>query len=529
MIRCIPVLILVLIARFSFAQENIDVLHYRFHITVNDANDSIYGKAKIKFRINEKKPVIALDLVNRDKDGKGMQAISVTYSNRSQTEIFKHENDILYIPSRHNKGDEAEVVINYKGIPANGLVISKNKYGNRTFFADNWPNRGHHWLPCNEDPADKASVEFIVRAPQHYQVIGNGIQVEETNLPGGLKETHWKEEVPVSTKVMAIGIAEFAVQLAGIVDGCIPVYSWVYPEDRDQGFYDYGQAVEILPYFIKHIGPYPYKKLANVESKTMFGGLENANTIFYSEQSITGTRKSESLLAHEISHQWFGNMATEKSFAHLWLSEGFATYLTILYMEHKYGKDTAQAMLVEDREQVIAFTIVNNSPVIDNNTDYMELLNANSYQKGSWVLHMLRRELGDSVFWKSLRLFYTRYAGKTALTEDYRKLLEEISGKNLEKFFRQWLYTPGLPRLNINWKYDQKHQKVLVSVKQEKTVFEFPLEIGLKDANGKLTVTKFMITKATENFTIPVKQKPRQLVADPATSLLFSGNVSEIK
>ena len=144
---------------------------------------------------------------------------------------------------------------------------------------------------------------------------------------------------------MVIGVADFAVNLAGMIDNCIPVYSWVFPEDRDKGFYDYAQAMEILPFFIKNVGPYGYKKLANVQSKTTFGGLENANTIFYHENSIDGTRKSETLLAHEIAHQWFGNMATEKSFAHLWLSEGFATYMTILYMENKYGADTATRCL----------------------------------------------------------------------------------------------------------------------------------------------------------------------------------------
>ena len=134
---------------------------------------------------------------------------------------------------------------------------------------------------------------------------------------------------------MVIGVADFAVNLSGTINECIPVYSWVYPEDRDKGFYDYAQAAEILPWFIKNVGPYAYKKLANVQSKTRFGGLENANTIFYSEHSVNGNRQSESLMVHEIAHQWFGNYATEKSFAHLWLSEGFATYMTILYMENK--------------------------------------------------------------------------------------------------------------------------------------------------------------------------------------------------
>ena len=220
---------------------------------------------------------------------------------------------------------------------------------------------------------------------------------------------------------------------------------------KNNGFYDYAQAKEILEYYISHVGPYGYKKLANVQSKTRFGGLENANTIFYAENSVTGTRKNEGLLAHEIAHQWFGNMATEKSFGHLWLSEGFATYFTILYFENKYGKDTAMKMLKEDREQIIAYSKESiNQLLILTETDYMKLLNVNSYQKGGWILHMLRCELGDSVFWRSIRKYYATYAGGVAGTRDLQKVFENVSGKNLKHFFDQWLYTAGQPELDNN-------------------------------------------------------------------------------
>ncbi len=360
---------------------------------------------------------------------------------------YRQENDklILHFNSNAAVGEKASFVISYKGIPADGLIISRNKYGHRTFFADNWPNRGHNWLPCNDVVFDKASVEFIITAPSHYQVVANGIQVEETNLAGDRKLTAWREEVPISTKVMVIGVADFAVNLSAMIDGCLPVYSWVYPENRDKGFYDYAQAADILPYFIKHVGPYGFKKLANVQSKTIFGGLENASTIFYAENSITGTRRSESLLVHEISHQWFGDMATEKNFSHLWLSEGFATYFTILYLQDRYGNDTATAMLKQDRDEVIAFARGSNKPVVDTTSDYMQLLDANSYQKGGWVLHMLHHQLGDSAFWKSIQLYYATYAGKTADTEDLEKIFEKVTGKDLHQFFQQWLYQPGLP------------------------------------------------------------------------------------
>ncbi len=525
--RILSVLFFLLITFISTAQSKIDVLHYRFHITLSDDNDKIDGKAEITVKFLEPANTVELDLNQRSGNEKGMQLANEPGKNiKSYVTNAANDKVRLNLLKPALKGDTITFTIEYRGIPNDGLIISKNKYGHRSFFADNWPDRGHNWLPCNDHPADKATVEFIVTAPQHYQVVANGVQVEETNMADNKKLTHWREDIPISTKVMVIGVAEFAVQQSGVIDGCIPVYSWVYPEDRDKGFYDYAQATDILPFYIKNVGRYPYKKLANVQSKTKFGGLENANTIFYSEGSVSGTRKSEGLIAHEIAHQWFGNMATEKTFAHLWLSEGFATYMTILYMESKHGKEKALEMIREDRDQVIAFAKGSNRPVVDTaETDYMALLNANSYQKGGWVLHMLRRDLGDSVFWRSIRKYYARYAGDIAGTDDLRRVFEEVSGKDLKQFFKQWLYTPGIPQLKINWTYKQKTQTIEITIEQlQSDIFYFPLEIGIdKKIEG------LVISKRKHSFTLKIKGKPLSVTADPMTSLLFEGSAKEIK
>ena len=498
----------------------IDVLHYRFQIELSDASDNITARADLKIQFLKSTNQFTLDLGSVN-DGKGMTVLSVAENNKVVEAIHKGNQLTLQLPGVRNTGDTATFVINYRGVPADGLIISKNKFGHRTFFADNWPNRAHNWIPCHDDPADKASVEFIVTAPQHYQVVANGIQVEETNITSDMKLTQWKEETPVSPKIMAIAAADFAVNLAGFVD-CIPVYSWVFPEERNEGFFDYAQATEILPFFISRVGPYGYKKLANVESKTIFGGLENANTIFYSEKSITGTRSGEDLMAHEIAHQWFGNMATEKSFAHIWLSEGFATYFSLLYFENKYGPDTLKQLMKKDREETIAYSLESNHPVVDETTtDYMQLLNANSYQKGGWILHMLRRQLGDMLFWEGIREYYATYAGKIADTEDLRKIFEKVSGRNLQTFFKQWLFTPGQPELGITWK-SGPDKKLLVTVTQlQQTPFTFPLEVGLKTKSGKINIEKLDITRKDQTFTLPAREKITGIIADPATNLLF--------
>jgi aminopeptidase N len=516
-----------------FSQRNIDVLHYKYDLILSDDSDIIKGIATIRFKQLKDTAItmVTFDLTYPRKDGKGMSIDSIceqeTRKEYTFDEFVKDKLTVLFWNGLKS-GEEREIKIYYKGIPSDGLIISKNKYGHRTFFADNWPNRGHNWIPCIDDPSDKATVEFIITAPQHYQVVANGIQIEETNLPGELKRTHWKEDAPIATKVMVIGVADFAVNLAGTVDNCIPVSSWVYPEDRDKGFHDYAQAMEILPFFIKNVGSYGYKKLANVQSKTTFGGLENANTIFYHENSITGDRKSERLMTHEIAHQWFGNMVTEKSFAHLWLSEGFATYMAILYFENKYGIDTARYMLEENRDEVIDFVKTSDRPVIDETSDYMKLLNNNSYQKGGWILHMLRRQLGDSIFYKAIRTYYSTYAGKNADTRDLQLIFEKVSGKNLSQFFQQWLYTPGIPQLDIKWNYLPAEKKVSLSIRQlQKTPFNFPLELVLKNAGGKLLSKTIQVSEPLDTYFLPVKERPSTIELDPNTSLLFSATVSE--
>lgn len=531
---------LLLVSLISQAQNNIDVLHYKFSLELNDNNDSIYSKAEIKIIPNKNINSFQLNL-SGDKSGKSKgMIVEKALVNRTVSQIQRgislgdilHVNDKLIITFVKEilKDDTFYLSVNYKGIPKDGLIISKNKYGNRTFFADNWPNRAHNWIPCVDDPADKASVEFLVTAPSHYQVISNGEMIEETNLPGNKKLTHYREDVPLPTKVMVIGAADFAVQYTGTV-GCVPVSSWVYPENKEAGFYDYAIAKDILEWHSNYIGPYAYKKLANVQSKTKFGGMENAGAIFYAEEKITGKREEERLLSHEIVHQWFGNMATEKSFAHLWLSEGFATYLTHVYMEARYGTDSMNKEMIADRDQIIDFVKYAGRPVVDSTPKFMQLLNANSYQKGGWVLHMLRRQLGDSIFKKSIRQYYATYAGKNADTKDLQKIFETVSGKNLSTFFNQWLHTPVNPHLKITWSYDAAGKKIDITVEQlqKGKIFEMPLEMAIYAGGGKKFFQTVAIIKKTETFSIPSATKPVSIFADPNVSLLFEGYAVEVK
>ncbi len=509
------------------SQRNIDVLHYRFDITLNDNNDTLAGRTEIKCIVTGNTSELRLDLagVNRNK---GMVVTGVNFgfrSSRLATYSQKNDNLIISRGDPFKKGDSILLNIFYKGIPDDGLIISRNKYGDRTFFADNWPNRAHHWIPCADDPSDKAGFEFIVTAPSHYRVISNGIRTEEKETGDGKKLTHWQEDTPLPTKVMVIGVARFAVKIYANSPPGIPVSAWVYEQDSIPGFRNYAPAPAILKFLSDYIGPYPYKKLANVQSKTIFGGMENASAIFYEELSASSDDNVETLIAHETAHQWFGDMASEKSFPHLWLSEGFATYLTHIYIESKYGTDSLNKRMITDRDEIIAFAKGSKLPVVDSVSPLMKLLNENSYQKGGWILHMLRRQLGDSVFHRIIRNYYAAYAGKNADTRDFEQICEKESGKDLRTFFDQWLYSPGLPKLDVQWSYDEKNKTAVVNVTQlQNKFFHFPLTISIETASGKKQLETLTISKQNEQFLLPISEKPAQLSLDPGVSLLFDGS-----
>ncbi|MEM6378667.1 MAG: M1 family metallopeptidase [Bacteroidota bacterium] len=505
--------------RFS----ELDIQHYKFELSLPEKNNQISGTANIYFQVKKPIETFYLDLFRSNNKGMTVKSAKID----AECIDFSQKNNQLHIQSKIKLQPKKlyKLTVNYEGTPVDGLIIGKNKFGDRTFFGDNWPNRAHHWLPTVDHPSDKATVEFLVEADARYQVVGTGKKLEETTLPSGRRLTHWKTDVQLPTKVMVIGAAEFAVELAGEVDD-IPVTSWVFPENKKEGFYDYAPAVKVLDWFHTHVAPYPYEKLANVQSKTRYGGMENASNIFYFENSVTGKREREGLIAHEIAHQWFGNSASEADWHHVWLSEGFATYFTHLYFEHQYGREKFVDGLQTDRTGIIRYARQNpNSPIVDTSIeDYNQVLSTNTYQKASWVLHMLRQKIGTETFWEGIRAYYQKYQLDNALTDDFKNVMEQISDQKLDDFFQQWIFTPGVPKLEIDWSYDAGTKMVDIAIEQTSaTKHSFPLEIELSNKDGLSLGKGTAEVKAGKiTLSIPAEAKPGRLLLDPETKVLFS-------
>lgn len=498
----------------------VDVLNYELKLTVSDTSDRIDVTEVLLFDWLDVSKDVVFDFTSINSDGKGMKVRSILDGN---IEIkFKQEGEFLKLETLQSQGrKQIELEINFSGIPKDGLVIGKNKYGNRTYFGDNWPDRAHNWFVCIDHPSDKARIKYRVQVPNHYEVIANGIFVMKQDINKTETIYEYNSMVPISTKVMVIGIADFSIKELGINSG-IPISSWVYPENEEKGFYDFDLVPQILKFFVDYIGPYEYEKLANVQSTTRFGGMENAGCIFYDENAINGKRTCETLLAHEIAHQWFGNSATEKEWEDIWLSEGFATYFTDLYIEHTKGVDAFKKQMEKERIKVLDFYKYYPFPVVDKDfTDIMNILNANSYQKGAWILHMLRIKLGDDLFKKGIVEYYQKYRLSNANTADFKNVMEEVSGVDLTLFFYQWLYNAGHPQLKIETKIKKKQIEIIIEQKQIGQLFDFPLQISLQQKGDKKEYKEIRISQKREIFIFETTNKVSQIVFDPFIDLLF--------
>jgi aminopeptidase N len=518
--------------------KNIDIKHYKFEINLSDTADVIYGNAQITILF--KKPGIQnfrLDLINNteERKGKGMVIDAIRADNLPV--VFTHQNDeiIIALPNPSTAGSEIVFTISYHGIPFDGLIIGATKFGDRSFFCENWPNKARHWLPTMDHPSDKATSEFIVTAPAHYKVISNGLLLEESDMGNNTRLTHWKQSVPVSCWLFVLGVADFAVKYVDQFNGK-SIESWVYAKNREAGFYDFDKPTKaVLEFFSSYIGPFAYEKLANVQSVNSGGGMETSSAIFYGENLINGKRdeRIRNVVIHEIAHQWFGNAVTETTWDDAWLSEGFATFFTLLFIENEYGKEEYTKGIIKAKKSVfdMAEKMPEFSIVSPRSAEKEPVTSGITYQKGAWVLHTLRNLLGDANFKKGIRSYYAKFYNSNATTDDFRAVMEKVSGKDLKLFFKQWLYQPINPVINGTWEYNASAKKITIQLEQTQTgdiVFNVPVEIGYyKEGSSTPVIFKINLTNKQQVQTFKVDGTPDRLEFDPRNVLLSKNSFSK--
>ncbi len=450
---------------------------------------------------------LALDLVDRF-------TVDSARVNGSSAATQREGNQVVVtLPA--GQRDTLQVTLYYKGEPADGLVVRSDSAGTWTAFGDNFPDRARQWLATVDHPSDKATVAWTVVHPPTHRVIANGELQEESPVPGGMVTTRYASVRPLYTAVMVIGVAPFAVvELGntacnlGELPGCVRQSVWVTPDARDYMPGPFARAGDIVAHFSRLAGPFPYEKLAHVMSSTRYGGMENAAAIFYADAMFKRRSLPEGLIAHEVAHQWFGDAVTTREWPHVWLSEGFATYFAALWTEHAHGDSAFRAELTEMRASVLNAKITNEKAVIDETLDDAgRVLTSNVYQKAGFVLHMLRREVGDSAFFRGVRAYYAKYRHSNALTADFQREVEATSKQQLGWFFDQWMRRPGSASVGVSWAWEASRKQLVLTTLQDGSggAYRLNLSMDVTDASGRTQRVRATVPAArVSTVTVPV-------------------------
>ena len=508
-------------------RPDIHVIDYAVSIDLPDSGSSINGDATLTVERTGTVDTLTLDL-------RKLGVSSVTINDRLTK--FVRTDSTIGIPLPRGIGRSFKVRVVYAGAVTDGLIAHKDSAGRWTYFGDNWPNRARYWIPSIDRPSEKATISWTVTAPVGQTIVANGALVESRNLPMAQRRrvlSRWRESKRITPYLMVIAAAplirlDLGETACGLAElrRCVPQSVYVAPEQSKILPGAFSRAGDIVQFYASRVGPFPYEKLAHLQSETRYGGMENATAIFYADGLFRRGGVTEGLIAHETAHQWFGDAVTERLWPHLWLSEGFATYFAALWTQHAHGDSAFRAEMERSRSYILNdTTAVVKRPVIDTiETDLVALLNNNSYAKGGFVLHMLRSELGDSAFFAGIRDYYARHKHGTALTADLQLALERSSGKNLQAFFDQWLRRPGYPEISVSVDSVTRPGRSALTVAQTGRFgyFEFPLPVVVVDRSGAQHRYKIPVAaRASTRFEIDQPGvEVERIIVDPEVTTL---------
>ncbi len=513
--------------RFPYA-PGIDVQHYDLDVTLPLHGSAIRAVAALTVARAPRIDTLRLDLT-------GLAVDTVTVNGRLRAVV--RDSLAIRIPLQRADGSRLRIVVRYHGTPSDGLIIREDSTRGWSAFGDNWPNRARFWIPSIDHPSDKATVNWTVHAPAALSVVANGTRLRRVVTTAS--DTKWATTTfrmaqPIPTYLMVIGAATLQETSLGrtacgasMSGGCVPQSVWTFPQETPTMPGNFREAGRIVRTFATLVGPFVYTHLSHVQSATRFGGMENATAIFYSDKAFRENTLGVGLIAHETAHQWFGNAVTPRRWPDLWLSEGFATYFAALYTQRSRGDSAFHAEMRRIREQILAAPVVADRPVVDSvgGENPVTLLNTNSYQKGGFVLHMLRAKLGDAVFFGALRDYQRENRYGTATTDMVRRAFERRAGTSLAPFFAQWLHRPGYADLQITWTWRAESSSLVLVVAQGATFAPFaaPLTLVVRDARGvRRTVRVQVAAEASQLLTVPLPGAGDvvELIADPSVEWL---------
>jgi aminopeptidase N len=473
-------------------------------------------------------------------DSVGLTIHNVTLNKSSAKFETTADRLIIPLPATAKAGDKFEITIRYEGKPHKGIyfILPDKSYPDRPkqIWSQGESEDTRYYLPTYDYPNDRLTTETFLTVPSSWITVSNGKLVSVTDAAKGLKTWYWKESVPNSTYLITAVAGEFD-EVKDTWRG-IPV-TYYAPKGRgDRINITYSRTPAMMELFTRKLGvDYPWEKYAQVMvDEFVAGGMENSSATTNTSNSLTHPKLApeystgeDDLISHELGHQWFGDLVTCKDWGDVWLNEGFATFMEAVWNEAHYGKDEADYKRWNATREWMQSTDLWNKPIVrhdfdDSNSNEFD---DNAYNKGGLVLYMLRHELGEDAFYRSLRHYLEVNRGKNVVTADFAKAIEETTHIDMDRFFNEWLYGAGAPKFDVGYTYDSEKHQITLNVKETQEVeghvgfFRVPVDVEVTTAVGP-KLYNVSIWKTNQTVSLPAESAPLMVLFDKGNQILKS-------
>lgn len=452
-------------------------------------------------------------------------------------ELFFERSDssvVIVTSSPLSYGDTVDVTVQYRGEGSQaGLFFDDASDDHpRMVSTDSWPDEARSWIPLYDYPHDKATHELIVTVAEGDRVLSNGRLLGVTkDEAAGTSTWHWSQELPHSTYLMMVAIGPFVVIQDSLGD--LPVSYWVYPEDEEDARRIFEKTPRMIGFYSDLFDhPYPWAKYDQVTTPHVGGGAEATSATILGDGVIHDRRAEqdfsrERVIAHEVAHQWWGNLITLREWSHAWLNESFGTYSDYLWTRHEKGEDEGAWDLLGKKNQYLreADTRYQRPIVFPRYHRPHDNFDSHTYPKGAVILHQLRYLLGDEPFFRTLSAFLHEHAFEPVDTHDFMRTVKEVTGRNMDWFFEQFVFRPGHPVFEVSSEWDSEAGEVRLSVVQVQSrdhgvpLYRIPVRIGIVTPSGN-RVEEVWVTGEETTFVFPSPEEPLLVRFDEGNWLL---------
>lgn len=521
-----------------------DVRHVDIDVRLDFARKSVSGTVTTSFSaIFEHVREIAFDAAEL-----AIERVTMAGSDAALDFWTQGEKLHVRLDRTYGNGEEFGVAVRYAATPRIGLVFVGPEPGNPDLPVQAWTQGEteyhHFWFPCHDFPNDRATTSLRATVPGSFFVLSNGRLEGTHDNVDGTTTYSWRMDTPYPAYLVTLVAGEFSELPDHWRD--VPVNYYVRPGREDDGRRMLGKTPAMVEFFSQHFGvDYPYVKYGQIVPELFLGAMENASATTHSYRLLGDQRAyldwdSESVVAHELVHQWHGDLLAVRDWSHTWLKEGFATYFETTWVEHDKGADEFRAELRANLHAYLEADRHGRRPIVYNvyHKNATELYDRNVYQKASLVLHMLRYVLGEEPFWRGVQLYTRRNQGREVITADFERAMEEATGRSLARFFEQWIYKAGHPEFKVRYSWDDEQHLAKLSVEQtqksenETLIFVTPVEIGFAvptsegaqaddpDVAFTLQTLRVTVDEARQTFYFPLARRPLSVRFDQGSWLL---------